>query len=208
MPFDKSQSPNYSTVYAGGDLVDTGSQRPWWTPLFWFLAVMILGAYAVLTLGCASVPTLPLLSPAEPATASPLLPTPVLPAVGQLPRVLEAAKQQDGKCETCDRTTVVNPPEMKGVPGLWFNSIRLGSIPETGCWPPPNVNYTRWSIQPAGTRFKVYHRPFDVAMGTPDPTRFGNWAVITNPMSGTEYTITTENGGSAGSTTVLVVVAK
>jgi hypothetical protein len=108
------------------------------------------------------------------------------------PVQVEQARKVRGETATCRWNIIVSPPEMEGVPGLWFHADPDGSVPmpEEGC----PAYYPRWTVSPA-VRFLVYHRPQDVANGNPDPERYGNWAVIPNPTSGASYAIRVENEG-------------
>lgn len=154
-------------------VVDWGRARDGWGTVLASLLLALLALVGALAAGaCGDVLAL------SPGGASPLQAAEPKAAPASLP--------------TCHRETVVDPPEMEGGPGLWFQSEPDGAapVPPEGC---PDT-YPRWSITPAGTRFKVYHRPHDATSGNADPERYGNWANITNPTPGTTYTIRTEYG--------------
>jgi hypothetical protein len=232
MPFDKSRSYDVATpMQYSGAVEYGGSKRPWWVPLFWFIVIAVIAAAVLGSMGCASAaPVAPTV--AAPTFGPPLQqhevgeslrrpsviiasnrfqqtvlnPSPGIASVTTIivgkVRTVEPGQQP----ETCDRMIVVNPETMAGGPGIWFNVYPLGLPPEGGCDTGHPTGYAKWSITPPATRFLVYHRPFDASQGWNDPERFGNWANITNPVSGGVYTVSTYNGG--GSTTTVVVTAK
>ncbi len=104
------------------------------------------------------------------------------------------------KTSDCARIFVLNPPEMAGEPGIWLQSVPVGSPGDCAM---TNHPYPHWTLNgTAEPRFHVFHRPFDVSQSNPDPAGYGNWARI-GAAPGT-YTITTENG--EGDTTSIQVV--